>query len=365
MRYTKLFCLLLLTATFLFTPDDAFAQTRRSAKRTSRYRRNSSNRQATFAGRRLPFANAKQYITFGFSLNALNYFGDIVPKDRALSTDIAYTRPGLGISSTARLGKSFGLRAAFLYGRISSNDYAVADPSDDEAIYRYARNLQFRNNIKDLSLVGVYDFFPNPYTVSLRMRWTPYVFAGVSVFHHNPQGLVPDQAILTPDQVDNPFTPAEAGEWVKLKPLQTEGTSYSNFQLSIPFGGGVRFRISQLIDVEAEFSYRYLFTDYLDDVSGNYVDKGTLDSETAKIMSDRSLEPVDAVSGDTRVDVRERLGTSYTSYTGADGVEYAYLPGYGNAGDQRGDDDRDIFVTTSVRVVFMVGALNFRSRGYR
>ena len=56
---------------------------------------NNGNRQATFSGARLPFGNAKQYLTIGVSANALNYFGDIVPRDNILSTDIAYTRPGL------------------------------------------------------------------------------------------------------------------------------------------------------------------------------------------------------------------------------------------------------------------------------
>lgn len=330
---------------------------------------NNGNRQATFSGGRLPFANAKQYITLGISANALNYFGDIVPRDRALSTDIAYTRPGLGISSMARLGPSFSLRAAFMYGRVSSSDFGVADPDNEAARYRYVRNLQFRNNVKDLSIVGMLDLFPNPSTVSLRMRFTPYVFAGISVFHHNPQGLVPDQAILTPEHLTDPFTPPQAGEWVDLKDLQTEGpdNTYSNFQISIPFGAGVRFRLSNRFDVEGEISYRYLFTDYLDDVSSNYVDKGILDSDLARVMSDRSLEPTDVLSGERRVIYSEEgaLIPNTNTYVGADGQEYVHLGGYGqpHASAVRGDaSDNDIFITTTVRLVMMLGPLNLSGR---
>ena len=256
-----------------------------------------------------------------------------------------------------------------MYGRISSSDFGTADPQDEEAGYRYVRNLQFRNNIKDLSIVGVFDLFPNPYSLSLRMRWTPYLFAGVSVFHHNPQGLVPQQAVLRPGDLANPFVPEQAGEWVGLKDLQTEGpeNTYSNFQISIPFGAGVRFRINERFDVEGEVSYRYLFTDYLDDVSGNYADKGLLQNDLARVMSDRSLEPVDAVSGDPRAifSPEGALNRSTRTYVGADGVEYVHLPGYGqpHASANRGNaDDNDIFIVTTVRLVMMLAPLDLRRR---
>lgn len=364
---TNRFCVLIFFLLSLFIVHDAVSQvqSKRTLRKNKRSRINIGNRQATFSGARLPFANAKQYITLGVSANALNYFGDIVPQDNILSTDIAYTRPGLGISSTARLGPAFSVRAEFMYGRVSSSDFAVADPENEEARPRYVRNLQFRNNIKDLSLIGMLDLFPNTATVSLRMRFTPYVFAGVSVFHHNPQGKVPEQAIFLPAHLTNPFVPAQAGEWVALKPLQTEGpeSTYSNFQISIPVGGGVRFRINNWFDVEAEVSYRYLFTDHLDDVSGHYVDKGLLDSDLAKVMSDRSLEPVDVISGDPRAiySAEGVLNRNVSSYIGADGVEYVHLGGYGQPHESaiRGNaGDNDIFITTTVRVVMMLARLN-------
>lgn len=365
---SRIFLLVFLLISVLAT-DEAYSQ--RSKVRIKKQRRsqiNNGNRQATFSGARLPFANARQYITAGFSANALNYFGDIVPRSNALSTDIAYTRPGLGLSATARLGPAFSLRAEFMYGRISSSDFGVANPEREGPDDRYVRNLQFRNNIKDLSIVGILDLFPNPHTVSLRMRFTPYVFAGVSVFHHNPQGLVPQEAIFTQAHFSSPFVPAEAGEWVPLKPLHTEGLdkTYSNIQLSIPLGVGARFRLSNWFDLEAEVSYRYLFTDYLDDVSSSYVDKGTLESDLARVMSDRSLEPVDVVSGERRVIYSEEgallLGTD--DYPGADGKTYVHLPGYGqpNGNAIRGNSaDNDIFVVTTVRLVMMMGQLNLKN----
>lgn len=364
-------CILILLLLTMFVVDDAMAQTpsKRRMKQSRKRMINNGNRQATFSGARLSFGNAKQYLTIGISANALNYFGDIVPRDNILSTDIAYTRPGLGISSSARLGRAFSVQAAFMYGRMASSDFGTADPQNEAASYRYVRNLQFRNNIKDLSIVGVVDLFPNPYSLSLRMRWTPYLFAGVSVFHHNPQGLVPQQAVLRAGDLANPSVPERAGEWVGLKDLQTEGpeSTYRNFQISIPFGAGVRFRINERFDVEAEVSYRYLFTDYLDDVSGNYADKGLLQSDLARVMSDRSLEPVGVVSGDPRAIFSPdgTLTRTTSTYVGADGVEYVHLPGYGqpHASANRGNaDDNDIFIVTTVRLVMMLAPLDLRGR---
>lgn len=363
LRLLSSFCII--AALILANPSDSDAQNRR---RKNTYR-NQSTRVAQFSGKRLRFANAKQYITLGVSLNALNYFGDIAPRSSIASTDISFTRPGIGISSSVRFGKSLSARLGFMWGRISSSDFEVADPGDRDDIYRYARNLQFRNNIKDLSLVAVYDVFPNPYSVSLRQSFTPYVFAGISVFHHSPRALVPSTAILSPGQELTADQIPQAGEWVALRPLQTEGESYSSISLSIPLGAGVRFRINQLIDIEAEINYRILFTDYLDDISTNYVDKGTLDSDLAKIMSDRSLELTDAVSGESREALFTQdnvLNTNLATYIGADGVEYIHLPGYGQEGAKRGEpSDNDVYLTTTVRVIFMLGRSPFSSSGFR
>ncbi|MGB3588142.1 MAG: DUF6089 family protein [Tunicatimonas sp.] len=358
--------LALLMIFIMINPWESNAQNRRK----KRAYRNQSSRVAQFSGKRLAFANAKQYITLEISANALNYFGDIAPRSSFASTDISFTRPGIGISSSVRLGQSLSARLGFMWGLLSSNDYEVADPDNRNDIYRYARNLQFRNNIKDLSLVLVYDIFPNPYTVALRQSFTPYIFGGISVFHHSPQGLAPSAAILSPGDTLSAAQIPNSGEWVALKPLRTEGKSYSNFSFSIPVGAGVRFRLSQLIDIEAEVGYRFSFTDYLDDISTEYVDKGALGSDLAKIMSDRSLEPVDVVSSESRqalfTDENSVLNTNLATYTGVDGVEYLHLPGYGQPGAQRGNsDDNDVFLTTTIRLVIMLGRSPLANSGFR
>lgn len=199
------------------------------------------------------FTKRKQYNSVGVSLNAMNYFGDITPKPSIASLRFGATRPSLGVSFTRRFTPIISLRAELAYGRITGDDAAAADPNDADARYRYNRNMNFRNDLAELSVVGVFDLIPNRNTYVKRPDLVPYVFGGVAGFTGNPKG-------------------ADAnGNYVALQPLKTEGVSYSKAGIAIPFGAGVRYKINKSFDVAFEIGIRKTFTDYLDDVSTNYV----------------------------------------------------------------------------------------------
>jgi opacity protein-like surface antigen len=91
---------------------------------------------------------------------------------------------------------------------------------------------------------------------------SPYLLAGVGFFSFKPQAKL-------------------AGKWVDLQPLSTEGQGFAEYpdrkrynlnQLNIPFGMGAKYDIGSSLSVRAEFVYRRLNTDYLDDVSKEYID---------------------------------------------------------------------------------------------
>ena len=46
---------------------------------------------------------------------------------------------------------------------------------------------------------------------------------------------------------------------------------YSLHQIAIPVGVGFKYELSQMITLRAEYVYRILNTDYLDDVSTSYI----------------------------------------------------------------------------------------------
>jgi len=315
--------------------------------------RKNNKRIANFKGKKNNFDKNKRYNAIGFSINALNYYGDIAPRPNKFSSDISFTRPAIGISFAHRFGPRYTLQTQFMYGTLKGSDAASADKNDMESgVFRYRRNLSFRNQLKELSVTAVFDLFENESTYIGRVAWTPYVFLGVAGFLNNPEAQAP-----ATDLQGNALP--EAGKWVKLRPLGTEGQfstldptdvnygikPYKVAQIAIPFGFGARFRLNEVMDLWADIGFRYTFTDYLDDVSQNYVDLGVLKSPLAKAMSYRTGE----------------LGppSASSSYVGRDGVTYTVQAGYGQEypDNLRGSKkDRDIYMVTSFRITYILGA---------
>ncbi|HRK54802.1 MAG TPA: DUF6089 family protein [Cyclobacteriaceae bacterium] len=333
-----------LSLLIVVTPEAEAQMNRKSIKKNNK-------RIASYRGRKSSFGKEKKYNSVGLSLNAVNYYGDLAPRPQRISTDISFTRPGFGLSFVHRFGPRYSVKGEFMYATIKGSDADSADPGDlENGIFRYQRNLSFRNRIKELSVVAIFDLFENQSTYISRVRWTPYAFLGVAGFHHNPQAQAP-----ATDLNGNPL--AEAGQWVDLRPLGTEGQyadlqptavnsgiePYKQIQIAIPFGIGARFRLNEVMDLSADIAFRYTFTDYLDDVSQNYVDLDRLSSPLAQAMSYRTNE----------------LAGYPTSPTASTVAGVNVQNGYGSEfrDNLRGSkSDRDIYMVTSVRLSIILGA---------
>jgi hypothetical protein len=313
---------------------------------------------SSFRGRKSWFGKEKQYDMLGIGVAALNYYGDLAPKPGVFSTDISFTRPAINLIFAHRFGPRYTLTANFMFGTLKGSDNESADQSDSEnGVFRYQRNLSFRNQIKELTVVASIDLFPNGLTYISRVTWTPYLFAGGGIFLNNPQAQAP-----ATDLNGNPLP--EAGEWVDLRPLGTEGQhaqlletdvnhgikEYKKLQVAIPMGIGARFKLNSAMDFSVETGFRYLFTDYIDDVSGHYVDLGVFGgNELAKAMSYRS---------------NEVMAPNYT-YVGRDGKSYSVVAGYGSefVDNNRGSkNDRDIYMVTTFKVTYILGKTMNRAK---
>lgn len=222
------------------------------------------------------FSKRKQYNSIGVSLNAMNYFGDLVPKVNFASLRAGATRPNVGLSIQRRFYPRISGRLAVAYGRITGDDSKGTDPFDPNARFRYHRNMNFINDIFEGSGVVIVDLIENRNNYLKRPDFVPYVFAGVAGFHHNPRGQVKSVAEggTPPTGAGSP----SVGTYVDLQPLATEGprNTYGLWQFAIPFGGGIRYRINRNFDASLEIGWRKTFTDYLDDVSGNYAPEAEL-----------------------------------------------------------------------------------------
>jgi hypothetical protein len=342
---------ILVVAVILAASNSTYSQLNRKQVKKN------NKRMSKFEGQRFNFKN-KSYNSVGISLNAFNYYGDLSPTSKKLSTDLGLTRPAIGFSFVHRFGPFYQLVGSFMYGGIRGSDNESADSKDTQnGVFRYNRNLSFRNRLKELSVVAQVDLFKNKATYISRVNWTPYLYAGIAVFHHNPQAQEPEF-----DAAGNPT--GKKGEWVNLQPLGTEGQNakleksdynyginpYKRIQIAIPMGLGVRFKINQVMDFATEFGFRYTFTDYLDDVSGHYVDLGVFENDDlARAMSHRSTE----------------VTASNRTYIGRDGQTYNVLTGYGEESkwNMRGNDnDKDLYMVTTFRLTYIVGKTFHRAK---
>ncbi len=360
------FLLVLIILGMVFTPDSMGQFNRKNIKKNNK-------RIASFTGKK-HFGKEHVYSGIGFSINALNYYGDLSPLPSRFSTDISFTKPGLGISFFHRFGPRYTLVGQFMYGTLKGSDAESAKKSGDEsANFNKIRNLSFRNRIKELSLTAYFDLFENEGTYISRVKWTPYAFVGVAAFLHNPQAQAPATYL---DGTPDPY----AGQWVNLQPLGTEGQNaplkpgdanygikpYSLLQVAIPFGLGARFRLNEVFDLWTDIGFRYTFTDYLDDVSKNYVDLGVFDpspdgitpgtftgkNQLAQAMNYRSNELPGATTGYTYVG---RDLKTYHTYNGGYGAE--------TKDNIRGDKKRnDIYMVTSIKLTYILGATFHRAK---
>lgn len=212
------------------------------------------------------------YFSFGPSVGAMNYKGDL-DDDNTLR----FTRPGGGFAINYHFNPHMYARVGYIYGLLDAAD------SVSNNTQRKNRNLNFRTDIHEFHGMLVYDFIGTFGRKIFRPLFTPYVFAGASVYRFNPQGYL-------------------AGKWYALQPIGTEGQylkgvegtpkPYKLTQINIPMGGGFKFRLGEHWDMLIEIGARKLFTDYLDDVSDRYPDPQEMLRQQGAIpmqLSDKSV----------------------------------------------------------------------------
>lgn len=185
--------------------------------------------------------------------------------------------PAGGLIFRYNVHPRLALRVNAFYGWVRGDD------SRSQFEYQRNRNLSFRSHIMEIAAGFEFNYFN--YEIGNEKHWiTPYMFGEIGVFQMNPKTKY-------------------NGEWVDLRPLGTEGqgTSLSNekpyslVQLSIPMGLGVKMNIGKNVALSLEYGIRLTFTDYIDDVSGTYVDRDALAQVNGGIaadLSDRSLAPL-------------------------------------------------------------------------
>lgn len=198
-----------------------------------------------------PLSLFGQHFEVGFLVGGSNYLGDLSSN----SSEIVLKESNLAAGAFAKynINHLLAVRLNFNYASVSGAD------SNSGNVDIINRNLNFKSDIYEASLIGEFNILGyQPY--NYESTFSPYIFGGITYFQFNPQGQLDDRLY-------------------DLQPLGTEGqnldafpdrTPYKLNQFAIPFGLGVKYALTESLNIGLEVGARKLFTDYLDDVSLTY-----------------------------------------------------------------------------------------------
>ena len=226
----------------------------------------------------LIFGNEKARVEVGINVGPLFFLGDLGGHHGKGTTflkdlNLPLTKIMKGVFLTAYPNEWLGIRAAADIGKIDGYDNIINTKGVNE-LWRKQRNLDFRSNISEAYIAT--EIFPLMFLYSgeedYKPRLRPYGVIGIGVFHFNPQGSLTD---------------ANGNKtWYYLQPLHTEGEGFAEYpqrknyaltQVNIPMGFGAKYYLSDRVNLSLEVLERKTFTDYIDDVSTDYIDPNLFD----------------------------------------------------------------------------------------
>ncbi len=221
-------------------------------------------------------ASSQTYTDFSWSYNifigASNMMGDLGGADfignDGFDMDVRSFKPAIGGGMMFNRG-GISIGTNLIFTRLGGNDEFTIQE------FQSTRNLSVRTDLIEANLIAELRPFGRSYTLN---RF--YIYGGIAGIYYQPKAKY-------------------EGDWVKLRPLGTEGQNYidtmspySELDYVIPFGLGYKFKLQRSTSLVLDLGFRKTFTDYLDDVSTKYPDPVQLaesDGEVAVALSDRSI----------------------------------------------------------------------------
>ena len=169
-------------------------------------------------------AQLQQNNEVGGGFGGFTYTGDLVR-----NFNLLYSKPAATLFYRRNINKVVSFKAGLTFGKIGATD-------NRKPIDVFAANRKESFKLTLLEFSGTYEYhFLDWRDPKKRIRFTPYLFGGLGLFVFSGN---------------------------KIKTAQ-----YSNAQLCIPFGGGLKYVLNPKWYLAAEFGVRKTFFDYLDNVS--------------------------------------------------------------------------------------------------
>ena len=312
------------------------------------------------------FDNSDYYynpITFeiGGSVGLMNCMTDLggkkgIGKKFTKDLNLGENHLAFGAFASVTYKSAVALRLEASFGKVSANDAVLKSvPFTDPASARYHRNLNFESSISEFSLLAevhpLFIFWNWAENENGPPKLSPYLLGGIGQFSFNPQANLNNNMVY-------------------LQPLSTEGQGFAEYpdrpayklkQMNFPFGMGLKYELSSLINLRAEFVYRILNTDYLDDCSTNYVSYynaknpydpsnpvifdsnfglGSTKAKNARALANRQAEI------DPSTDILNPMGSYYDM----------------GVGSKRGDaSQKDSYFTFNIKVSMNIGRERIRN----
>jgi hypothetical protein len=268
--------------------------------------------------------------TAGIKVGAATGLCDIGGINNAGRTFILDMQPSqirwdLGAFARYKLSKAFSLEAVGEWTRLQGFDSLSKVQSHRD------RNLNYRDNILELSVRAQWNFYCNPDVggnLNYNTTFNAYVFLGLGMFHMNPESMYPVN--YTDPASGTTYT---KGTWTPLRNLTTEGEApYNLIQAAIPMGVGFYYTINHRWTLGWDICYDKTFTDYIDDVSGKYPSYADIK---------------------TLPNAANKYSTNWSRFV--PGITPQELANYA-PGQMRGNpDNKDAFVTSSINVGYVFG----------
>jgi outer membrane protein OmpA-like peptidoglycan-associated protein len=219
----------------------------------------------------------------GVSGGYTNYYGDLSPyKVKGLTTarpfyhmlyfnENYFDRLSYRVSLERQVNPTIGFEIHYGFYEFGMSDrYVQRDGTLYTANPNWTRGLNFQNRSQDIGLSFVFKA-DNDRLLSSESFLAPYFSLGAGMLLYDVWGdLLNDFGQrynhLQSGQIHNGIFETH------LPPLQTEGVGYNLTTFYTSLGLGIRFRFASGVEIFAQSNLMYTFSDYLDDVSGTYLD---------------------------------------------------------------------------------------------
>jgi hypothetical protein len=246
----------------------------------------------------------------GGSIGASGYMGDLNPDKPLKFSGIA-----AGVFVKANFDPYWGLGLHFTHGQITEND---ANSSSQQ--FRN-RNLNFDTQLDEVAFQLDFNFL-DYFSGGGRKNFTPYIFAGLG-------GVIfkPTATYVRPSATNDGTSQAVTYPTYQYQ-TEDQQYRYKTYTVTIPYGVGMRYHLTQNWSLMSELGYRVAFTDYLDDVSKTYPSMAGLQQHTpspnTSLRLANGFNAQNQPSGTQRGDFHKRdtysflkFGLTYT-FTSAD-----------------------------------------------